>query len=1156
MIIRIACRNMSTPATALSYDALLERYQASEHANKKLSKTLEVYKERTVNIAALVDKYKHLDQKHQDLREDHASVSKQLADTQKALDTAKAKSSEKTAEITPLKAKLRREVAAKDALAAQLEEAECKSRAAEKALKAEQNQAAELRKEREALEAARLDTLRPHNASHGEFETLREEVVELKAAVQASRSCNHEEEILDLRRTINAIASQSFTHKLPAVQASAPSTDSDGTCLPTQVQNVLNSLRMQQTAINAELACWRRFFGAMADGAANLGATPAAALEHNGAPTSSCTPTNPLPCRSSSALLGDCGEAWEAQQVGTLSRRAMRVHGREAGCKHRASMQSSTATAAVATPTGCRPGGHKRRLAVREDDRERAERAPDPCQSFGSGDSEDDSPVLPLPQRHCAVKPTPAQHGTAPVKIRALPASAAKPSPPPLHDNKMAARVHTFAAARGNDSGNANAEAARGARRAMQARQQSAVQKVPQMELRVEDAPLPRRQFRRSETTTRKAPSLRLMQLGSGKVKSTAVAGSGFFFQSAEEVARWRRIQSDHPEWDSERQGPSTPLTPGATASPAATPCHPLPTAEELDVCAPSVESLFGSEDDPGLARSPVIVSGARDTDQQAACCSLHDRGDAIQRTTGTAGLGAEHTDEHELSSCRVSEVAPLIVAQLQRHAQIRRGVPSMPGNGDVTVTCWDEPKTALGVCGKVQGCIDAARQGASPPAVSAALARLLNAGIDVHDVGQSAEVISNCIADAVTARALPWSDVAAQLQQGCVDALDGSQPLGAMSCALLPVSTSGSIGLELELVVAAVLSLHNPTVMAAVAKGVEHIAVARTGYEDQVVAAALAGISVVLDAHAAQLQGSEHTLQAAERRFAKVRDRGAAWQLGAALGELSDVHSCSPLSHVWAVTGSTNLQPLEAMRSAVCCAMSQCFCAAQKDSSAQNDSSARVAWTAILNVGTKSWGWPMSVGAGAVASVAHASVASLERAVTHEKGEGSRHAAQWTAEQQLNDLLELCNGSSVHTQHANNDAEHASVDSSATSGSSDDESSATGTSVPGSPQLSACHLAALHLFLQHVGSALRIAAAVSDWQFVADVLVEGIVWPALERLAVRAKAGTTHADMARLAMCSLSGVCEDLLVHTEARSSGSAASFVADMRDALAFMG
>jgi hypothetical protein len=41
-------------------------------ANKKLVDTVEIYKERTVDITALVDKYKHLDRLHQVLQEDHA----------------------------------------------------------------------------------------------------------------------------------------------------------------------------------------------------------------------------------------------------------------------------------------------------------------------------------------------------------------------------------------------------------------------------------------------------------------------------------------------------------------------------------------------------------------------------------------------------------------------------------------------------------------------------------------------------------------------------------------------------------------------------------------------------------------------------------------------------------------------------------------------------------------------------------------------------------------------------------------------------------------------------------------------------------------------------------------------------------------------------
>jgi hypothetical protein len=433
---------------------------------------------------------------------------------------------------------------------------------------------------------------------------------------------------------------------------------------------------------------------------------------------------------------------------------------------------------------------------------------------------------------------------------------------------------------------------------------------------------------------------------------------------------------------------------------------------------------------------------------------------------------------------------------------------------------------------------------------VALALAPLVEANAGAH----ATEVISNCIASAVAARALPCDEAAAQLLRGCADALSGEMQglLGAIAFMLRPVRTAGDPGSGLEAVVAAVLALRDGVFTAAVATRVDAIALSRAGdAECGVSMAALAGISVILHAHAAEWQELEHTLQGAEGRFARLRSRGGVLQLGAALGELSHLSFCSRETRLSAEEATTHVRPTDAMVCAVWCAMAICF---EWDESLEDW--ARKAWIAVRDAGAKAYGWPPSVGAGSVAAVAQASVASLESAVSAKGGENSMHDLQWTSQRQLQKFLGLCDDASGAIGHANT-AEHVSAASTMTSESSDGESTATGTTLPTSPRPVPCHLGVLRSFAQQVASALRIAAAVSDWRFVADVLVEGIVWPALERIAAGEKSGAGDSSAARLAVCSLSGLCEDLLVHVEAQGRGedAAATFVAEVREALVFM-
>jgi hypothetical protein len=78
------------------------------------------------------------------------------------------------------------------------------------------------------------------------------------------------------------------------------------------------------------------------------------------------------------------------------------------------------------------------------------------------------------------------------------------------------------------------------------------------------------------------------MQLNSGKVKSTAVSGSEFVLEFAEEAARRLRIQSDHPKWKSD--GVPTAFAHKALLLSSH---YAALAAEEAATCIKAVEELF-----------------------------------------------------------------------------------------------------------------------------------------------------------------------------------------------------------------------------------------------------------------------------------------------------------------------------------------------------------------------------------------------------------------------------------------------------------------------------------------------------------------------------------------------------------------------------------
>jgi hypothetical protein len=1017
---------MSTPAgAAMSHADLLERYAASERANESLTKTINMYKERTVNISQLLQKYKALEQTHQELLQQYKQAAAQLGKAQADIDAARAKSSAKASELTPLKGKLRRETAAKEALAAKLKTAEAQQTEVQSELQEQRARAQQLAKERDELTATATDARSLAQSAIEQVQTLRSDVAALNGALPGATPPAAEQpgvasELAALRQQVRelqagtaaagarATATQDTSH--------AASAESDSTALHrvnlSSIQRAVQVLSAQHASMHAEFSRWRALFGALAGGAA-LGVAGAlqpavdcampvdedAGAAHFLAPLSSCGATGAFPARSSSDVLADSAAAWDVQRSAAV----------------RAPAQGSTAGVAP-RQAGVAP---RQASAAKRPASHTAARAP------GAQHLQPEDALLPPARRRRITAPT-AQSGDLDVRAdgTALPAQRTAPRERlvPATDAALEARLARDAGAQPH-------------------------LEQPPPELRIAPAPpLPKRTGRASAHADPAAPRRgQLMQIGSGRVKSTVVNGSGFFFTSSQERALWDRVQQSH----------------------IAEPCEP-------------------AEGGPG---------GAPQGRESAA---LDDLFDAVASDADAAELDAP-LPQHPAATAVSDEPPPT------RHDHAQDAQPSGAQAASCSLQYWVRDTGAAAAAADTAA--------VAPPAQpSDARAHALRTA----DVVRLAPLLTSSLCAAHPAMPLPQS---ARHAHGSADA----QAVAA--AASWPAPDVGARLLQLAGTCASEATL------AACLDTCAHASSAPA-----VAAGAASALACSLAAHL-QLTGAGCcALDTSE--------------LGMLLAVPDDVSAARAFEHMrtfWRACGSqaavarTMVPPLLAMQSFVICAIAQ-RAAQSQDAATCSAGSALLAW------GHERWGWHSGgCGVGEVLALARALVTTLV-----DVGAAPADADALAACRQLEALQAALRGSDASAPGGG------AGSGEGTSGSSSkDSDSASSESEQGSPR-SPCAASGRHgtggavqQFAQGVSAALELVAHVCVWQVTAQVLLDSVVWPAMERVGI---CGGEHAGAVRKHLREL---CLLLLQSVESMGKGDAvaAAYVADAHDALEFV-
>lgn len=236
----------------LSHQQLLERGETLAKENAMLSKTLKAYKEKTVNISRLVDKYKQLQALYKDLQGQKETASAELEQARKAL--AAAKSSRQPPEVQTLEAHVQKLTAQRDAVQQGL--STCRVERDQMAAKLEQEteRSRQLAKERDDLAAVAMDTRILIKDCALEISHLRSEVRDLKRDA-AERSCG------DI--VLSEIAS--IKAQLVALEQRV----SEGSCAQAVADAAVANVNAQQRKNAVELQRIRAVFSAVATPAEN-----------------------------------------------------------------------------------------------------------------------------------------------------------------------------------------------------------------------------------------------------------------------------------------------------------------------------------------------------------------------------------------------------------------------------------------------------------------------------------------------------------------------------------------------------------------------------------------------------------------------------------------------------------------------------------------------------------------------------------------------------------------------------------------------------------------------------------------------------------------------------------------------------------------------
>ena len=1041
--IRVTCRcreldtsgragEMSTPepSAELDFEQLKERYDASQRANAKLTKNIAMYKERAVNIAALVSKYHALEHTHSELQAKYSSAAAELEQATAVAEASKAKASSKSAEVGPLKSKLTRESNAKDAVAAKLKASEAELKGAMAAIAQEKRRATVLAQERDELAASASDATTIAREALAQVQDLREEVASLKSGSSTSEIAapgTLAAEVVDLQQQVAALAAARG-------ETGTASADSDSSALHrltlSSVQHSVRELTLQQGAVHSEMARWKSIFGALAGSGGTGRTAPASREEENtAAPLSSCMPTSAMPARSSSGGRAESA-AWEAQRLTQ---------------QHLSSTQCSS--------DGARPVvGSKRRAA--------------------SGD------------------------------VSVLAATAAGGS----DDAPRPTVARRLSAALAADAGKAPAERAGPLQRAPAPR-------APPVQLLVEAAPLPRRQSRRIDSETR-VPPRAMMQLGSQRVRSSAHAGTGFVFSTAEESARWARVQ--HCQEAPPAAAASTAAAErnvhtavaalfddsgddGPAVVPSATPCEPAPQPQ---ACTGPVPSC--SLQDWAGEREIVAMTAPR------ACPTLSD----LERRAPRAMVAALHACR-PLAQRPVPCAAAVDAAKEWPPAEAASKCLALMRNATELST----PAACLGSCLAAAASSDGSAA-AAVQSVTAAICRCTDA------------VVGSCDAVCDTADALwePWMAATSSEPRADAETLRHRLSFMARSFGASEATASSSCR-DISVLVTGSASA-TKAVASDVATSLDAAALSRGGgsAETHVGATFLFGCSALLRAVSgvAAVERSEQlgtALSAAPASsMAALCTHGHFLVAPCSLQPVDD----ASLRAFWATCDSrlpqtAGLGPLAAMETAVRLAAAQQVAAA-------TDAAARAAGERMLAWGAQRWGWPQRPAGVVIVAVARSIVATLRDAADGDQQVLA--AVQQLADVQatLQEMPELCA-----------DASSSRSDCGSASSSDDEDDSSSASDSTGTAR------GALAQFADEAQAALVLAAHACGWRGTAELLLDSVVWSALEEAGVRPGCESL-ATLMRMAHALLG------VIQRTGAGCAVAEAYVAETREALAF--
>lgn len=167
-------------SSGLSHRQLLERSEALAKENAALCKTLKAYKEKSVNISHLVDKYKQLQVLCKDLQGQNEKLSGEVDKARKALSTNK--SSCKPGHVQKLESNVQKLTAERDAVQHNLSTCKAERDQMEAKLEEETARSRQLASERDELAAVAMDTRILIKDCALEISQLRSEVRALKAS--------------------------------------------------------------------------------------------------------------------------------------------------------------------------------------------------------------------------------------------------------------------------------------------------------------------------------------------------------------------------------------------------------------------------------------------------------------------------------------------------------------------------------------------------------------------------------------------------------------------------------------------------------------------------------------------------------------------------------------------------------------------------------------------------------------------------------------------------------------------------------------------------------------------------------------------------------------------------------------------------------------